>query len=541
MSSFKLPKFWWKKVIVARGIHWLAWKKLCRPRTEGGLGFKNFQSFNQTLLAKQGWLLITKPDSLVTKIYKGRYFHNSTFLEAKLGSRPSWAWNGLLFGRTLLQEGLRWQVGDGSRINTTIDKWLPTNPPSCPFVLPNVSPLNIPTTVNLLINNGQWDLLQICQFFDVPSIQNIRSILLPRFPLEDRPMWQYENNGLYSVSSGYQLALNKIKAFKTIYPISPCDETLWKKTRALQIQPKLRFFLWKILNRILPTKQALAHRKVNSNPLCLVCREEEESVEHLLLFCPITIRLTNILKIPVHDYQTQHMALAWRLIIKREDNSAERFTLFWWRIWKSRNTVVFEQSHTSLITLKFQFLAHFAELDLVRAKPQSRTPNVMAKRPPPLMWFPPSPMRIKCNVDGAVKKGTGGAIGLIVRDVSSFLIFAGGKSFNKIEDPFILELLVIREATLWCLCSGFVQADIESDSESVIKRLQNGEELHASAGAIIIETKKILKSYPSIVISHINRKANSAAHAIAKKALDLLPFSSELRDLRPFANSLPKE
>ncbi|CAN1819529.1 Uncharacterized mitochondrial protein AtMg00310 [Linum perenne] len=134
MSCFRLPahltkrlnqltaQFWWKKAIDTPGLHWLAWKKLCRPRSEGGLGFKNFESLNQALLGKQGWTLITRSDSLLTQIYKGRYFPNSSFLAAKKGGRLSWAWRGFLFGRTLLQDGLRWQVGNGAQINTVSDK-----------------------------------------------------------------------------------------------------------------------------------------------------------------------------------------------------------------------------------------------------------------------------------------------------------------------------------------------------------------------------------------------------------------------------------
>ncbi|CAN1126729.1 Putative ribonuclease H protein At1g65750 [Linum perenne] len=553
MACFKLPKhltkrlsqlvaqYWWKKAIDSRGIHWLAWKKLCRPRIEGGLGFKNFQAFNQALLAKQGWLLLFKPDSLIARTFKGRYFPSTSFLEANLGGRPSWAWRGFLFGRGILQDGLRWQVGDGSLINTISDKWLPTNPPSPPKILTSIATSNIPPTVNFLISHGKWDFFQIRLLFDEPTIQSIQSILLPGFPVEDRPIWQFENNGLYSVSSGYQLALNKIPAWKTLHPISPCDETLWKKTWALQVQPKLRFFLWKILNRILPTKQGIFHRRLNVDPLCLVCREGEESVEHLLLFCPITLLLANSLQIPVHNFQTQHIAIAWRSILGKEDNLAEKFTIFWWRIWKSRNNVVFEHTQTSLTKLKFQFLAHFAELDLVKKKPQNPLPCTLFKQPSPSVWFPPRILRIKCNVDGAVRKGLGGAIGLITRDSFSSILCAGGRSFSKIEDPFSLELLAIREAIYWCLWSGCLLTDIESDSESVIHRLQNCDELHPSVGAIISETRFLLRAHSSIKISHINRKANSAAHAIARNALSLLPANTEFQDMRFFANSLPKE
>jgi len=62
------------------------------------MGFRDFSLFNQAMLGKQGWRLITRPDSLCAKVLKGKYFPSSGFpfcdqKEAKLGyleSNPSW-------------------------------------------------------------------------------------------------------------------------------------------------------------------------------------------------------------------------------------------------------------------------------------------------------------------------------------------------------------------------------------------------------------------------------------------------------------------
>lgn len=85
MSCFKLSvslcseiehlcaKFWWNSNSNGHGLHWAAWKKLCRPKQFGGLGFRNLIEFNRALLAKQIWRISNEPLSLMAQILKARY------------------------------------------------------------------------------------------------------------------------------------------------------------------------------------------------------------------------------------------------------------------------------------------------------------------------------------------------------------------------------------------------------------------------------------------------------------------------------------
>ena len=84
MSCYRLPKatvkkltsvvsqFWWSPGRSTRGMHWKSWDKVCVDKEEGGLGFKDITDFNTAMLGKQLWHLIEKPNTLFSRVFKGR-------------------------------------------------------------------------------------------------------------------------------------------------------------------------------------------------------------------------------------------------------------------------------------------------------------------------------------------------------------------------------------------------------------------------------------------------------------------------------------
>ncbi|GAA0173585.1 hypothetical protein LIER_41554 [Lithospermum erythrorhizon] len=105
--NFILANFWWgSDTSNKKKIHWLTWQCLCKQKSEGGMGFRDTQSFNQALLWKQAWKLITEPNSPLSQVYKDRYFPRTSFWAAQLGPKPSYTWRSILSAKDLICKGL---------------------------------------------------------------------------------------------------------------------------------------------------------------------------------------------------------------------------------------------------------------------------------------------------------------------------------------------------------------------------------------------------------------------------------------------------
>jgi hypothetical protein len=137
MSIFQLPatlintiekminSFWWGHGRAnQRGINWLSWEKLSMHKTNGGMGFKDLTAFNLAMLGKQGWKLLTEPNSLVSRLFKARYFPNNTYLTANIGHNPSYVWRSILRARFIVRGGARWSIGTGRSIPILGEPWV---------------------------------------------------------------------------------------------------------------------------------------------------------------------------------------------------------------------------------------------------------------------------------------------------------------------------------------------------------------------------------------------------------------------------------
>ena len=247
------------------------------------MGFKKIKQFKMALLAKQGWRLQTKLNSLVYQVFKARYFPHSDFIHAIIGNNPSYTWRSILAAQPIVCEGLRWRVGNGRDIRIWEDKWLPMTPTHRVY-----SPrlfLDSDTRVCELIKpeSSSWNSQVIDALFYPHEAEVIKGLPLSSRLPSDKLIWAASSNGLFSVRSTYSLAIN-LNRPETMGTSSDNSQVrqFWRRIWSLLVPHKLRHFVWRVCKEILPTKANLIKRKVLQHDIDDECSTKVETTGHVL-------------------------------------------------------------------------------------------------------------------------------------------------------------------------------------------------------------------------------------------------------------------
>ncbi|KAL8148706.1 hypothetical protein AgCh_005895 [Apium graveolens] len=184
-----ISKFWRNSRTGDRkGIHWMSWDRLSRHKSVGGMGFQDFKDFNLALLGKQGWHILTKPSSLVSRVYKARYFPTVNFLEAKIGHNPSYIWRSILEAKELVASGIRWKVGTGEDINILSKPWLLDS--ERPYIESDSIALENNKISSLMnVNQRSWDEEILRDLFTERDQECIKKINIGEYGERDELYW----------------------------------------------------------------------------------------------------------------------------------------------------------------------------------------------------------------------------------------------------------------------------------------------------------------------------------------------------------------
>lgn len=66
--------------------------------------------FNDALLCRQAWRLVHRPETLMGRVMRPKYYPNRSFLNASLGSAGSYSWSSIWSAKPLIKKEVLWRI-----------------------------------------------------------------------------------------------------------------------------------------------------------------------------------------------------------------------------------------------------------------------------------------------------------------------------------------------------------------------------------------------------------------------------------------------
>ncbi|XP_074299929.1 uncharacterized protein LOC141631111 [Silene latifolia] len=499
MSIFKLPaafcddlrrlvsRFWWGHEDGKKGISWVSWNQLCKPKCVGGMGFRDFFKSNLALLGKQAWRLLTSPECLWAQLMRGKYYHGSDFLTANLGHNPSYTWRSILGAREGLLNGLRRRIGNGLDTLVWGDQWIP-NTQSGRIVSPCFWVNSTMRVAELMVTGGgAWCEDRLGTYLLPFEVERVRNIRLSEESHEDTWYWAAEKDGEYSVRSAYKLLVGMES--DTSEPSTwERSKWIWNNLWKVQVWPRIKLFFWQLCNDALATKVNLSFRVGREDVLCPLCQCQIESSIHLFRDCGIASEVWERLGVN-HEEAIRVGGIrdwvegVWRELDKRDYGL---FMIGCWALWEARNQVVFEggKGEVDVVVRRVQRV-----MDEVEGERQTRS-NGEGRR-----------------VLGWALEGCGDSSGKVLWGIAA--------RRSEVWEAHVAEAVAALEGLQEAAKAGHTAVIVESDCSQVIDGLNLRKKGRSVFALVVDDILRLCNSFHSVVFSYISRKNNEVAHTLA--------------------------
>ncbi|CAN6699322.1 unnamed protein product [Malus baccata var. baccata] len=492
-----VPAIWGrsKKRGAKRKTHWVSKSVLGLPKDMGGLGFRKFSEFNDVLLAKQCWRLLSDPTSLWARVVKARYFPNCSFWDAVKDGRASWAWNSLLVGREVIWNGFHWQIMGGRDVRVWVDRWLPSLPSGHPTALGDVA-----------VSPNLRDIDFLLPFISDEAQLAIKSLPLGDLRCKDRLVWNASKNGKYSVKSGYRWLQSASLASRDhrLPRTRAILKNLWNLVWSLPVPAKIRLFFWMSLHRGIATQDTLFQRRVSLSPICPICKCQVETIEHIFLQClwVTAIWFGGALNYRIDvDFNSSWADWLLEVLVRLPGRSVERKRV-------PVHPIRVLQGVSSAFGTYWDAMGWS---DFGDSRPSAGLVQVHH-------WIPHPSSFYKINVDASWSLSThSGYTGVVIRDANGKFLEAERYAFSSPSVAAAEATALLRGCELGSAL-GYQSVILESDSRESIDWLSGAVDVGSwEAFPVLTRVKVVSEAFQFCRWSWVPRSANGAADILASR------------------------
>jgi hypothetical protein len=361
--------FVWGGLADEHKFHLVNWQQLCSPIQNGGLGIRRVAGFNQALLGKWLWRYATEPRSLWHRVIDSKYGSQWGGWCSNRTRDPHGVslWKHIQAGWDRFSHHVSFKVGDGSRIKFWHDSWCGDQPlwdkfPAL-FRLARNQEATVADHLRFHGTTHSWDIefLRQVQDWELDIVDTFMKWLYssPIHPGSmDTICWNLGSREVFEVRSFY-LAL--IQPSSSYFP--------WRSVWKAKVPSRVAFFLWTAtLGKILTTDN-LRKRRIIILDWCCMCKADGESVNHLLLHCPVARDLWNMIFSLfgiswVMPRGVVDLISCWNGCIGRHEAGKIWRVIphcIMWCLWCERNARTFNGEEVSIPALKYSLLQTMLE------------------------------------------------------------------------------------------------------------------------------------------------------------------------------------
>ncbi|XP_018448326.2 uncharacterized protein LOC108819794 [Raphanus sativus] len=340
--------------------------------------------------------------------------------------------------------------------------------------------------------------------------------------VEDSFIWQPLPSGIYTTRSGYFSA--SMQTATLPFSSDPGVFTWVRDVWSEACSPKMKLFLWSIIQRALPLGENLQQRGMIAGALCKRCNEVETAM-HTFFHCPYAQEVWHLIPLNrvVHlatDGTFKEAVVAFKRAVCLPPTGITSTILPWvcWTIWNARNQLLFEGKTISPADTAT------AGLRLAHEWTKAQDPARVRKGPIPQGKISMN-LRMEdssvttCRTDAAwdVRSKRAG-MAWILTDSTGTEINRGSTTQNWVKSPLIAEAMALRSALLSAETLGLTKLRCFSDNATLIRAITTDMQAKEIFG-IVRDIKGISSVFVEVIFSHFNRSFNVEADSLAKLSL----------------------
>ena len=316
LSLFKAPisvirsleklmrNFLWEGGDLVGRDHLVGWEDVCKAKENGGLDIGNLEQRNKAFLMKWLWRFPREDQTLWYKVIRSKFGIHPNLWDSKVVDRETFRSPWKVISSLEFLQMVCFKIGNGNKVRFWEDTWagdqtLKGQFPSL-FRLSTLRlrPISDFVDQTRLLSDGStsWNFHFSRNLLDreIIQLQALLQTLEGRHlcnTVENLRIWLADSSGLFSCKSAFAWLRND-----NSFPVNYQAKCIWK----LKIPVKVKVFIWlQILGKLNVHSHLQRRRPYLSMSLgwCVMCKRDNESIDHLFLHCDFSFRLwSKILK-----------------------------------------------------------------------------------------------------------------------------------------------------------------------------------------------------------------------------------------------------